>query len=177
MSKLKNPRHEKFANLYYAGPDHIRGNATAAYAEAYDREKDHTAAVEGSRLLKRPDVRARMEEIKDEAAEEARARARTWWELYPKAQQTLLRAAEGDWPDDMEDQDKRSAVEAAKEIVNRCEGTPQQVHEHKLSGQAGLVVVAGPDHRQAEGGQGGRSDPRLRSGPRIIEAGEEPDGA
>lgn len=176
MGKLKNPRHEKFVQLYYAGPDNLRGNGTRCYQECYPNAQYNTAAQAASRLLKQEKIRARIDEIRDEAAEAARARARDWWELYPKAQQTLLRAATGDWPDDMDDQDKRSAVEAAQEIVNRCEGTPQQVHEHRLSGSAGLVVVAGPDHRQVEGEGRQGPDRRLGTGPRIVEAGEEPDG-
>lgn len=188
MGALQNPRWEDFAHLYYAGPDHIRGNATAAYAEAYDREKDHTASVEGSRLLKRPEVRARIEEIRSEAAEAARLRARDWWEHYPEAQRTLLLAATGRLDElrggdgaPMSDQAMRSAVEAAQEIVSRCEGTVQQRHEHKVTGSAFVVHVAGPDHGGGEGrqdpgaersGGGAEGRERLRSGPRVVEVGK-----
>lgn len=177
MPKLKNPRHERFCHLYYAGPEELRGNAKRCYAKCYPNANANTAQVEGSRLLSRDKVRARIEEIRDEVAEKAKARARDWWELYPDAQRTLLEAARGDFGPDMDDQDKRSAVEAAKEIVSRCEGTPQQVHEHRLSGSAGLVVVAGPDHREVEGEEEPAHDPRLSAGPRIIEGEAREDGA
>ena len=55
-----NPRHTKFAELYV-----LYGNATRAYAEAYDVVKTdgkfpHWASVEGHRLLRYPSVKAEM---------------------------------------------------------------------------------------------------------------------
>ena len=62
MAELKNPRHESFAQEHA-----VSGNATGAYREAYG--KDAKGAPQGgSRLLRRPDVKARIEEIKGEIA-------------------------------------------------------------------------------------------------------------
>lgn len=158
------PRQEEFARLYYAGPDELRGNGTRCYLEAYETNNEQTAATEASRLLKRPKVRARIAELRSQAAEAAKNRARDWWELYPKAQRTLEKAAAGDLPGD--DQDKRSAVEAAKEIVARCLGSVKIQHEHSLSGQAIVAHVAGEPAEPIEAGEEGRevptSEPRIR---------------
>lgn len=140
-----NPRQEKFAQLYYAGPDDLRGNATRCYLEAYPDSSYDAAKSNAYRLLTHDGVRARMRELRHEAAEAARARARSWWEMYPDAQVVLARALRGDWPEAMDSQDKRSAVEAAVEVLDRAEGPPAILHEHRQSGQV-TFHVAGPDH-------------------------------
>jgi hypothetical protein len=95
-----------------------------------------------SRMLRHEGVAARLRELRDESAAEARARARDWWELFPEAQETLYRAAIGEL--DFGDPEKlRSAVKAAQEIVGRCEGTVVQQHKMQ-SAHAGIIVqVAG----------------------------------
>lgn len=144
-----NPRQEEFARLYYAGPEELRGNGRRCYMEAYDLDNPQSADTGASRLLRNEKVRARMEELREEAAEEAKARARDWWELYPQAQETLLKAARGDLEFDHPEQ-LRSAVKAAKEIVGRCEGTVKQVHEHSVQKEAIVVRVAGAPHPTQE---------------------------
>lgn len=57
MHLLKNPRHEAFAQAYCTG-----GNATAAWQEVSGRRDAVTAA----RLLRRPDVIIRIEEVRRE---------------------------------------------------------------------------------------------------------------
>lgn len=136
------PRQEEFARLYYAGPDHLRGNGRRCYLEAYETDNPQSADTGASRLLRNEKVRARIEELREEAAKEAKTRAKDWWELYPEAQETLLAAAEGEAPGETP-QDKRSAVEAAKEIVARCLGSVKLQHEHSLDGQAIVAHVAG----------------------------------
>lgn len=64
-----NLRHTKFAELYV-----LYGNATRAYAEAYDVVKTdgkfpHWASVEGHRLLRYPSVKAEMAKIRGENAD------------------------------------------------------------------------------------------------------------
>lgn len=182
-----NPNQEEFARLYYAGPDPLRGNATRCYLQAYygghedysDGDRTYNvAATSGHRLLQNPKVRARIAELRDEAAESARLRARSWWELYPDAQRTLWAAITGRWADlgppsqVWDDEARRSAVKAAQEVVERCEGTSRQVHEHRVQGGI-MVQVAGPDHRGIEAER--EEEPAaLRSGPRYIEAESSP---
>lgn len=149
-SRPLNPRQEKFARLYYAGPDEVRGTATRAYQEAYPDSSYESAKSNAYRLLTRDGVRARTRELREEASEAAKDRARSWWEMYPDAQEVLERAITGDWPADMDDQDKRSALEAAIEILDRAEGPPALVHEHRPEGEGITVGVAGPAHSPQE---------------------------
>lgn len=63
MAELKNPRHESFAQEYA-----VSGNATGAYREAYGKDTKGTGQG-GSRLLRKPDVSARVDEIRREIAQ------------------------------------------------------------------------------------------------------------
>lgn len=168
------PQQEAFCRHYYAGEEDVRGNGTRSYLKAYPTDNPKTANTESTRLLQRPDIRARMKELRAEAAEAAKNRARDWWELYPDAQDTLEAAANGEPPGETP-QDKRSAVEAAKEIISRCLGSVKIQHEHSLQGQAIVAHVAGePAEERDEDGEG-REIPG--SGPRIKPADEDPNGA
>lgn len=140
--KPLNPRQEEFARLYYAGPEHLRGNGRRCYMEAYDQDDPECADAAASRLLGRDKVRARIRELRDQAAQEAKARARDWWEIYPEAQETLRKAACGELDFDHPEQ-LRTAVKAAQEVVSRCEGTVKQVHEHSVQQESIVVHVAG----------------------------------
>lgn len=146
-----------FAQLYYAG-EHpkIRGNRTRSYAEAYWGEgleiepkttRYKSAVKGGKRLSTRDRVRARIREIRDAAEERAKERAASWWEDVPNARQTIRWALTGNWPEEFQgdDQAKRSAIEAAKEVFERAYGTPKLQHEHRVSGQAIVAVTAHPD--------------------------------
>lgn len=184
------PQQEEFARLYYAGPEELRGNATRCYLEVYYGGHEgvesgqsiyRTASANASHLLHRDKVLARIAEIRDEAAGRAKARARSWWEMYPDAQRTLWAAITGRWGDldtgpnhVWDDEAKRSAVKAAQEVVERCEGTAKQVHEHRVRGGI-LVQVAGPSHEDLAAARE-EEDPALRSGPRYIEAESTPSG-
>ena len=143
------PHEERFAVIYTAGPDGIRGNGTRAYLEAYPScRSEQAAAVGASRLLRRDKVRARMAELRSEASAEARARLRDWWELAPEAQETLRKAAAGElrFPDAdqrLEPELIRSAVRAAGHILDRALGTVKQMHDHRVQGGI-IVAVAGP---------------------------------
>lgn len=167
MTYELNPRQDKFARLYCAGPDELQGNATRAYMAAYPDCTYESAATNAHRLLKHEGVRARIRELREEAAEEAKARARDWWELYPSAQETLRKAANGEPPGETP-QDKRSAVEAAKEIVARCLGSVKQQHEFQVQGQQIVAHVLGPSYEDAEAEEGGQALPAR--GPRIEPA-------
>lgn len=178
------PQQEAFCRLYYAGPEEVRGNATRAYLQAYRGNHERydstdrtykSAASSASTLLKREKVRARIDELRREAAETARTRARSWWELYPDAQRVLIAAMTGRWDrldaaksHVWDDEAKRSAVAAAREVVERCEGTAKQVHEFRHRG-AVRFVVAGPSHTGVERDDDDGS-PALRTGPRYVEA-------
>ena len=156
------PSEEQFAVLYVAGPDGMRGNGTRAYLETHpDCRSRQAAGVGATRLLKRARVRARMKELRDEAAAAARARLRNWMELAPEAQETLRKAAAGklrflDAGDRVEPELVRSAVRAAMEILDRALGTTKQMHDHRVGGGI-IVAVAGPPQVAPELGNGSGS--------------------
>lgn len=149
-------KEERFAVLYAGGPEDTRGNGTRAYLRAYPScNSEHAAAVSASRLLKRARVRARVRELREEAAEAAKSRLRSWWELAPEAQRTLELASRGQlrFPDSspkVEPELIRSAVRSAIEILDRAMGTVKQMHEHRLTGQAIIVGIAAPGQRIEE---------------------------
>ncbi len=155
------PAEEQFAVLYVAGPDGLRGNGTRSYLEAYASCRSEQAAGVGAcRLLKRARIRARMRELREQASAEARARLRDWWELAPAAQETIRLTAAGlfdpmpDAPHGVRAEAIRSGVRSAQEVLNRAEGTPQQLHELRI--EAGITVaIAGPALNDS-GGSGGR---------------------
>jgi len=60
---LKNFRHEMFARRLAAGH-----SATASYAAAYGRERDNVAAVKGSQLVRKVQIRERAMAIEAENA-------------------------------------------------------------------------------------------------------------
>ncbi len=148
MARSLSPQQSRFAELYIAGPDDLRGNGTRCYQVAYPTAHSKQAACESaSRLLRRPQVRARIAQLREIAAAECTARLRNWMELAPDAQETLRKAAAGTLAFDVdvkvEPEKIRSAVRAATEILDRALGTTKQMHEHRVGG--GIVVrVAGP---------------------------------
>lgn len=70
---LRNARHEAFCAAYCG---ECRGNAAASYLQAGFRCKDREVAKRmASRLLKRPDVAARVRHLEDELAEREKLKA------------------------------------------------------------------------------------------------------
>jgi len=148
MGRPLSPQQSRFAELYIAGPDDLRGNGTRCYQVAYPTAHSKQAACESaSRLLRRPQVRARIAQLREIAAAECTARLRNWMELAPDAQDTLRKAAAGrlrfEASDRVEPELVRSAVRASSEILDRALGTTKQMHEHKVQGGI-IVAVAGP---------------------------------
>ncbi len=148
MARSLSPQQARFVELYVAGPDDLRGNATRCYQVAYPTAHSKRAACESaSRLLRRPQVRAYMGQLREIAAAESIAKLRNWMELAPDAQETLRKAGAGElrFPEAgrVEPELIRSAVRAATEILDRALGTTKHMHEHKLHGGI-IVAVAGP---------------------------------
>jgi hypothetical protein len=156
MSRPLSPQQSRFAELYIAGPDDLRGNGTRCYQVAYPTAHSKQAACESaSRLLRRPQVRARIAQLREIAAAECTARLRNWMELAPDAQETLRAAAAGELVFDQADPKLRpellrSAVRSATEILDRALGTTKQMHEHKIQGGI-IVAVAGPPQVTQQG--------------------------
>lgn len=148
MARSLSPQQARFAELYIAGPDDLRGNGTRCYQVAYPTAHSKRAACESaSRLLRRPQVRAYIAQLREMVAAECTAKLRNWMELAPDAQETLRKAGAGllRFPEAgrVEPELIRSAVRAASEILDRALGTTKQMHEHRVQG--GIVVaVAGP---------------------------------
>ncbi len=143
------PQQSRFAELYIAGPDDLRGRAGRCYRVAYPGcSSDRSAAPSASRLLRLASVRAYMAQLREIAAADSKARLRNWMELAPDAQDTLRKAYSGElvFPKadpKLQPEMIRSAVKAAIEVLDRALGTTKHMHEHKLHG--GIVVaIAGP---------------------------------
>ncbi len=143
------PRQARFAELYVAGPDDLRGRQARCYRVAYPAcSNDNSAGASASTLLRRPNVRAYRAELREAAGAECTARLRNWMELAPDAQDTLRAATAGELVFDNADPKLRpelirSAVKSAIEILDRALGTTKQMHEHRVQG--GIVVaIAGP---------------------------------
>lgn len=163
LADLK-PEHLEFAELYVGGPEHLAGNATRCYQHVYGCS-DSAAESGGHRLLRHDGVRARVRELREEAAEAAKDRLRKWWELAPEAQATLLKAARGEYAAD--DDNGRVRIQAAQRILDRAMGTPREMHRLEVEHSGITVRVAGAPHAPQEEDGGGR---------RVIEARSSPDG-
>jgi len=66
---------QHFADKYYGGPDNLRGSAKACYKHLHPRCKDSTAATEGPALLRKPQVRAYLEQQGKKITERAEINA------------------------------------------------------------------------------------------------------
>ena len=143
------PRQARFAELYVAGPDDLRGRQARCYRVAYPAcSNDNSAGASASTLLRRPNVRAYMAELREAAGAECTARLRNWMELAPEAQQCLRDAITGRlaFPEadpKVEPEKIRTAVRAAIEVLDRALGTTKQMHDHRVSGGI-IVAIAGP---------------------------------
>lgn len=56
MNRNLSPKDREFADLYFGGPDDLRGNATACYRAIHPRAKQRTCEVNGSRKLSQAEV-------------------------------------------------------------------------------------------------------------------------
>ncbi len=148
-SRPLSPQQARFAELYIAGPDDVRGNATRSYLAAYPScFSIDSAAQSGSRLLRLDKARACIAQLREIAAAECTARLRNWMELAPEAQEALREAISGRlaFPEadpKVEPEKIRSAVRASIEVLDRALGTTKQMHDHRVSGGI-IVAIAGP---------------------------------
>ena len=81
-----------------------------------------------------------MATLREEAEREAKARLRSFMAEASKAQTTLINAMLCEWPEGTTDQDKRSAVEAAKEWLARALG-PTGAQAGKGTGTVQVLVA------------------------------------
>jgi hypothetical protein len=69
MTKILSAKDQQFADLYYGGPDDMRGNATACYRHLHPKAKDNTCQVEGSKILSKPMVAAYLQTKREKLTE------------------------------------------------------------------------------------------------------------
>lgn len=178
MAPLSDDKHEAFCRYLVCGyPDEeydTLGRPTEAYQAVYECKRG-SAQSGAHRLMKREEVRTRIREIRDDLAEQAKARALDWWERVPKAQQTLLDAMDGRYAGD--DDSGRARIQAAIQWLDRALGTPRDMHGRQLEGAPIQVFVAGPAHGsdqvEVEGDGNGRRSIEARS--RELPAGDGPE--
>lgn len=148
-------KQEEFARQYAAGEPGVLNNATRAAIEAGYSER--TAAQIGHENLRKPHVRARVEELREEAREVAKVRLVDWWLLAPEHQRTLHLVALGRGDEvvaHIEDpklkaEALRQAVRAALHTMDRVQGTLKQMHEWSVAQETRdamipVYVVGGP---------------------------------
>ena len=70
---------QHFADKYYGGSAELRGSAKACYKHIHPRCQDSTAATEGPALLRKPQVRAYLEQQGEKVTERAEINAQ--WAL------------------------------------------------------------------------------------------------
>lgn len=76
VSRGLNPQQALFVKLYLGRDDRYHGNATRSYIRAFGIESERSAQVSSSRLLKKPHVKAIIDEAKRKAIAQAEADAR-----------------------------------------------------------------------------------------------------
>ena len=69
MTNKLSAKDQQFADLYFGGPDDMRGNATACYRQIHPMAKDNTCQVEGSKALSKPMVAKYLESKREELTE------------------------------------------------------------------------------------------------------------
>ena len=69
MSEKLLAKDKEFADVYFGGPDELRGNATACYRYLHPRAKDNSCQVEGSRILSKPMVAQYLQSRRDKLTE------------------------------------------------------------------------------------------------------------
>jgi hypothetical protein len=155
MGRLKNPGHEAFCRLFVLGnPAHDENdpespvetihNATRSYELAGYKARGNAAAVNGSRLLRRPDIQKRVGELREEAENIASTRIYRWRQLLPRAQEVLARALAGE-------EVSTQALQAAKEVVLQAGGPPSLRFRDPKSGKdhtAVPIYVLGVDDEE-----------------------------
>lgn len=117
------PQERQFAIAYFEGD--TAGNGTRSYLAIHPECSYDAASVEASTLLRRPNVRAFLEHLHQEATALTVGNLRPWSELLPLAQSTIIATAQGRLRN-------RSAYEAAVYICNRVMGTPVSVGSHEV---------------------------------------------
>ena len=75
ISREISAKDQHFADIYIGGSNQVRGSAKACYKHLHPRCKDSTAATEGPALLRKPQVRAYLEQQGKKLAERAEINA------------------------------------------------------------------------------------------------------
>ena len=123
--RLPNARHERFCQLFVLGdpawsPDRgavsdTRGNAARAYVRAGYAARGAFARAAASRLLREPETRARVSQLRGLEERLKSVYLRRWESLLPDAQQVLVNALEGK---DVTTQQ----FQAAREVIHQAIG-------------------------------------------------------
>jgi len=108
---------QQFADHFFGGPDNLRGSAKACYKHIHPRCKDSTAATEGPALLRKPQVRAYLEQQGKKIAERAEINAQ--WVL--KESIRLYHRCMGDesYPVEYQRTDPETGIVTAETCANR----------------------------------------------------------
>ena len=132
MPNKLSAKDQRFADLYFGGPDDVMGNATACYRNLHPRAKDNTCQVEGSKLLSKPMVAEYLQAQREKLTEVTGVNA----EYVLRQSIRYLEIAIGDRP--APENFNQAGVKAALELIGRhtrvqaFKDTIEHSHTHRL---------------------------------------------
>jgi len=131
MPKLKNNRHEKFAQAIFKGNSASEAARLAGYS-------DKGAGVEGHRLLKNAKIQARVQELFEKAENKAIMSKQELAEMYTRMLRTLhsdflTMSADGVWFHDIGPETLRQeALKKVKTRVTTDKGSGETIFEKQF---------------------------------------------
>ncbi len=139
-------QHQRFALEYFSG-EHA-GNAKRSYWKVYPHVKESTAEVQGHELINRPEVRAFLEQLHEEARAGALEEMQQWIDLAPEAQFVIMQTVRGVLR-------SRLCYDAACEVMSRAFGHPTSRVEHQVRNEShiarALLAISRRKHLEAGG--------------------------
>ena len=132
MTDKLSAKDRQFSDLYFGGPDDMRGNATACYHHLHPRAKGNTCQVEGSKILSKPMVAEYLQAQREKLTEVTGVNA----EYVLRQSIRYLEIAIGDRP--APENFNQAGVKAALELIGRhtrvqaFKDTIEHSHTHRL---------------------------------------------
>ncbi len=156
------PKQRAFVWFYVAGEDGVRGVAYRAYmAAGYTASTRESAYAASSVLLKHPNVRAAMDEVRSGVEEEAKVRMQSWVVLAVRAQHIIQKHMDG------EEILTESRQKTCFHILDRAFGRPAQPIEQEIGERFDALIreLSGED----AGGGGDKTEHLVGKGVEVDE--------
>lgn len=130
---------------YVLGDDDIRGIAYKCYiAGGFTAKNINTASASAYSVLRRPNVKAAIAELRAELETEFKAKMRSWAAMAVRAQELLHRAVETaldpEYPEPLRVEPSTELLMTVKETLDRALGKPKQTLEHEIGDKLDDVI-------------------------------------